>query len=260
MTRSTLQIDPMPMRAQVAEPVAPLAQYRLRSAVEVQALLRQFVAAEAPLTLAMPDGLNYTTSLWGEDAARGVLVFAVDPADERVQRLLAADEAVAVGYLDSVKVQFDVQGLMLVHGRDASALHAQFPQEIYRFQRRESFRVRPVGPGQPRMRLGAPGTEVPPLTLRVLDLSHGGVALLLQEPVPALQVGRVIEAAVLELDMATRITVQLSIVHAVAQPVQQGGPQGWRLGCDLRPIDAEGQRVLQRYLELAQKKRRLVSL
>lgn len=254
-----MQTEPMPVRAQVAEPVAPLAQYRLRSAVEVQALLRQFVADEAPLTLSTSDGLHYTTSLWAEDAERGVLVFSVDPADERVQRLLAVDEAVVVGYLDNVKVQFDVQGLMLVHGRDASALQAQFPQEIYRFQRRESFRVRPVGPGQPRVRLGAPRSEVPPLTLRVLDLSHGGVALLLQEPVPALQVGRLIEGAVLELDMATRLMVQLRVVHAVALTAQDGTPQGWRLGCDLRPTDGDGLRVLQRYLELAQKKRRLIA-
>lgn len=242
----------LPLGARPVEPDESLAEYRLRRPAEVQALLRQCLETETPLTLAMPQGQTLTTPLWGEDAERGVLVFPADPADARVQALLAANEAVAVGYLDRVKIQFDLQDLMLVHGRDASALQARYPSEVFRFQRRDSYRVRPVGLGQPRVRLGAPRGDLPPLTLRVLDLSHSGLALVLQEPVPALQVGRVLPEVTLELDTATRLNVQLRIVHVAELPAEGWSRAGWRLGCELKLGDALAVRLLQRFLESAQ--------
>jgi flagellar brake protein len=242
----------LPLGARPVEPDEALAEYRIARPAELRALLRQCLDAQTPLTLAMPQGHTLTTPLWGEDAERGVLVFPADPADGRVQALLAANEAVAVGYLDQVKIQFDLQDLMLVHGRDASALQARYPSEIFRFQRRDSFRVRPVGLGQPRLRLGGLRGDIPPLTLRVLDLSHSGLAAVLQEPVPGLSAGRVLEGVTLELDAATRLTVQLRIVHAAPLPAEGWSRAGWRLGCELKLGDALGVRLLQRFLESTQ--------
>ena len=39
-----------------------------------------------------------------------------------MQTLLENDEATVVGYLDNVKLQFDVHNLVLVHGNKASVL------------------------------------------------------------------------------------------------------------------------------------------
>ena len=62
----------------------------------------------------------------------------------RCSRCCIRDEVTVVGYLDSVKVQFDVQNLVLVHGNKASVLSCPFPREMFRFQRRNAFRVRPL--------------------------------------------------------------------------------------------------------------------
>ena len=51
----------------------------------------------------------FTTTLWTLDATRGTIGFDADPNDPAMQsRARIRDEVTVVGYLDSVKVQFDV--------------------------------------------------------------------------------------------------------------------------------------------------------
>ena len=58
-----------------------------------------------------------------------------------------------------------------------SALSCAFPQVVYRFQRRSSFRVRPILRSSPVARLRHPDLPELDLSLRVLDVSLGGCAL-----------------------------------------------------------------------------------
>jgi len=250
-----MSTQPMPLSLTDAKPGQ--GEYRVRAGSEIRALLRRFADEELPITLATPDGVSYTTCLWADDPERAVLVLSADAADARVQRLIEAEEAVAVGYLDSVKIQFDLNGLMLVHGRDASALHAQFPREIYRFQRRDGFRVRPVGHACPELQLRVSGPTDTELTLRVLDLSHGGLALFLPDDQPALPVGTSVRAARLALDPLTQVQVALRVVHVA--PLKESA-HGSRLGCDIEGLSGVASRTLQRYIDQTQKRRRLLAV
>lgn len=238
-----------------APPATGLAgeEFRVDSPAEVHALLRQFVEGDVPLALTTPEGTHYSTTLWADDPQRGVLVFSADPGDLRVHRLVESDEVVAVGYLDAVKLQFDVRGLVLVHGRDASALNAEYPQELFRFQRRGAFRVRPLTHAQPTAKVAHPQVPGVLLTLRVMDVSHGGAAVFLPDDVPALPQGSVLAGVQLELDAQTRLTVALRVVHVgPALP----GSRGVRLGCELLGVGSEGTRALQRYIDQTQRRRR----
>jgi len=229
------------------------ADFRVSSPAEVHALLRQFVEGDVPLALTAPDGTHYSTTLWADDQARGVLVFSADPGDLRVHRLVESDEVVAAGYLDAVKLQFDVRGLVLVHGRDASALNAEYPDELYRFQRRGAFRVRPLTHAQPTARLAHPAVPGMLLTLRVMDVSQGGAAVFLPDDVPALPLHTVLGGVQLDLDPQTRLSVALRVVH-VSAPSKQG--RGTRLGCELVGLGGDGVRALQRYIDQTQRRRR----
>ena len=128
---------PMPLDAMAAAH-GGLEPYRLGAAAEVAAMLRRLQEANVPLNLNTPQGGVYTTTLWATDAARGVLSFAADARDPQLQALLEGDEAVVVGYLENIKIQFDVDNLVLVHGAHASALNATYPGQLFRFQRHES--------------------------------------------------------------------------------------------------------------------------
>ena len=189
----------MPLEAMAAEG-GGLDTFRLTAPNEIATTLRRLQDASVLVNLNAPHGSVYTTSLWTADADRGALSFAADASDPQLQAVLESDEAVVVAYLDNVKIQFDVGNLVLVHGARSCALTTTYPREVFRFQRRDSFRVRPLLRDAPIARLAHPMIPDMTLALRILDLSVGGCALLLPQDVPMLEPGVLINRVQLELD------------------------------------------------------------
>lgn len=247
------QTRPAPLSARPGDDRDDL---RVDAPAEVLALLRRLAHESVLVNVSGPDGSSYTTTLWTVDAPRARLGFAADADSPQVQRLLDAQEAVVVGFLDSIKLQFDVAGLVLVRGTDSCALQAALPSFLYRFQRRASFRVRTPERGAPTLRLRLAAQPDDWLALRVLDLSAGGCALAMPPGSTPPAVGTLFEGVVVELDDDTRFTANLRVQHASA-PDASGGA---RLGCALLRLDGGAQRALQRYIDQTQKRRRLLSL
>ncbi|HRI17967.1 MAG TPA: flagellar brake protein [Burkholderiaceae bacterium] len=245
----------MPLDAMAAAQ-GGLDEFCLRTPTEIAAVLRLLQEGNVELNLNAPHGTVYTTTLWTADAARGLLSFAADPADAALQGLLEGDEAVAVAYLESIKIQFDVERLVLVHGTGSCALTATYPREVFRFQRRASYRVRPVPRDTPTARLRHPMLPEMALALRVLDLSIGGCALLLPDDVPPLPAGVLINGVQIELDLQTRFETALRLHHVTAI---HAGSRAVRLGCELVGAGHEVERVLQRYIDQTQKRRRFLA-
>lgn len=248
--------QPMPLDALRGAPGA-LDEFRIHSPGEVQALLKQLQDGNVLLHLSTPEGASYTTTLWAADSSRGVVCFSADANDPRLQSLLESDEAVAVGYLDSIKVQFDVQGLVLVHGARAAAMNAAYPREIFRFQRRNSYRVRPLVGTAPVAAVPTPEASGGRMELRVIDVSLTGVALFLPDDAPSIAPGCTLEHVSLCLDADTRLSVSLKLHHVTALNPES---RGARLGCELVGLGGDGARVLQRYIDQTQKRRRMMVL
>jgi c-di-GMP-binding flagellar brake protein YcgR len=233
-----------------------LDEFRVAAVPEVAALLRQLADGAVLVNISAPDGSSYTSVLWTVDPVRRRISFSADAGNPQVQRLLDAQEAVVVAYLDSVKVQFDLHSLVLVHGARDSALQAELPAELYRFQRRGAFRVRTLPRSAPTAHLRHPGWPAP-LALRVLDVSMGGCALALPDDVPTPAPGARIERVQVELDPDTRFEATLQLQHVTSINPASGAK---RLGCQLMHLGGEAQRALQRYIDQTQKRRRLLSL
>jgi flagellar brake protein len=237
----------------VAERHGGLDEFRLGSPAEIQSVLKDLVSGQVLVNLNGSDGASYTTTLWTVDAARGMLSFSADPDSSQVQQLVEAEEAVAVAYLDSIKLQFDVSGLVLVHGGKTAALSCSFPRVIYRFQRRAGYRVRPLLRNAPVARIRHPMIPDMNLTLRVLDVSIGGCAIFLPDDVPALQPGVVLNGVQMELDRDTRLAVSLRLQHVTSLNHEA---RGVRLGCEMVNPDADATRALQRFINFTQRRQR----
>jgi c-di-GMP-binding flagellar brake protein YcgR len=234
-----------------------LAEFRIDHPREIAAVMRQLMDASAAVHLSTPDGVAMSTVLWTVDSAQRRLVFAADSMHPQLQPLAEASEVTAVSYLDAVKLQFDLADVVLVRGTQQCTLAAALPREIYRFQRRNTFRVRTLERHSPTARFRHPALPDMGLALRVLDVSIGGCALFLPEDVPPLPAGVDIQGAVIELDAETRFAATLRLHHVtVIQPTSRGS----RLGCELMHMDGLAQRGLQRYIDQTQKRRRLMSL
>ncbi|WP_298009711.1 flagellar brake protein [uncultured Aquabacterium sp.] len=231
--------------------VADLDDYRITSAVEIAALLRQMHDEHALVTLSAPGGASYTTVLLTIDPQRHTVTLSAEEGDARIQALLDSNEVSAVAYLDSIKVEFDMDGLVLVHGTQGSTLHASLPTVAYRFQRRAAFRVQPLASSTPLARLVHPARPDAPLVLRVLDVSLHGVALLLPPDAPMVAAGSRIQAVDLELDEETQLSCDLIVHHVTALGTQA---PAHRLGCELAGIDPRD-RTLALYVNQTQKRR-----
>ena len=232
-------------------------EFRVDAPAEILTLLRRLLDSGTDLFLSAPNGAHLRTTLWTVDGARGNLGLAADPHEPQLQRLVDAGEVVVVGYLDNVKLQFDLASLLLVHGASASALHAEVPREVFRFQRRQSFRVRTPARSAALAMLRHPSLPEMQLALRVLDVSIGGCALFVPDDVPALAPGTRVNGVRVELDFATRFVATLVLQHVTSLDPASGGV---RIGCSLHELDGDAQRALQRYIDHTQKRRRLLSL
>lgn len=265
-------------------------EYRITSPAERLALLIGLRDSAAPVLMHAANGAALRSRLWVVDGTSSRLVFALGAGERpspQLQALLEADEVTAVAHPGHVKLQFDLHGLVLVRGATSAVLQCGLPDELLRFQRRETFRVCPPV-SAPVAYLRHPAIPDMSLALRVLDLSLGGCALRLPDDVPALEPGTQIGGVTIELDLHTRLRVALTLQHvthlsqgseapeasawaagAIALPhgddgspggLSDGGPGGHggaRLGCEWRLQRLEDERTLQRWIDQAQVRQRL---
>ena len=247
---------PMPLE-ELAATHGGLSEFRLTSTVEINAMLQRMCDGNVTLNLNGPDGSACSVRLWTVDRGRGTISFSAEADNPHLQRILESDEAVVVCYLDNVKLQFDVHDMVLVHSGLSSALKCDTPKEMFRFQRRESFRVRPLLRTTPVAKLRHPMIPEMQLSLRVLDVSIGGCALFLPENVPPISPGVVLNNVVLELDASTRLQTHLRLQHVSS--INEDA-KGVRLGCEMSEPPRDSLRGLQNYIDQTQKRRRLMVL
>jgi flagellar brake protein len=235
--------------------IDPFAQFRVSNPREVSALVRQLADCAVPVHLSAPGGQALTAIIWTVDSAKRRIVFSADSVDPRLPALAEEQDVTAVSYLEAVKLQFDLRDLMVVHSAEQCSLHATLPAEVYRFQRRSSYRVRTLESSAPTAQFRHPAIPEMQLALRVLDVSIGGCALFLPADVPPIQPGVQLNAVRFELSADTRFDAGLMLHHVTSI---QPSSRGVRLGCELVHMGSMAERALQRYIDQTQKRRRLL--
>lgn len=242
-----------------ATPASP-EELRVSSSTEITAYLHQLQRESAGLMLSGPPGMSLSSRIVALDPAADLLGLEIGADPESIsQALVAGGEITAIAYLGTIKLQFELEAPVLVSGEQGVVLRTTLPTRLYRFQRRQSFRVQPAGSVYPRVTL--PGTAQPGRVLRVLDISIGGLALALpaeSQPLQILPVGQPATGLVLELDRITGLRVDLLPHHASPIPGDTGGTL--QLGCSFVDLDAAAGRALQVYVDQTQKRRRLLKL
>ena len=247
----------MRQHSDAAEPPGPAADawaaFCISDRADLLQLLQQLLEGGTPVHLSAPTGLAATSRLWTLDVAQQQITLSADAAEPQLQELAQNDEAVAVAYLERVKLQFELDDLLLLHGPRRSLLRARLPQRLYRFQRRAAYRVPGFQRHGPKALLRHPSLPDMQLALRIVDLSIGGIALLLPDDVPALQPGTQLHGVRIELDADTGFDAALQLLHASSL---HGSGGGTRLGCEFSSLDGAARRALQRCIDQTQQRRR----
>jgi len=240
-------------------------EYRVQAPAEIHSLLRQMLEQQVRITLTSPAGAALTGRMCLFDADLGVLGIDVMAHDPQLQALLASDEVAATCYLDQIRVAFELEGPVLVNGPRGAVLRAPLPAVLHRFQRRQSFRVKPsTRMPQASLRLDADplGAEQ---RLRIVDLSVGGIALLL----PAGEGGAAPEAgaefdAHVELDRDNHFSAVLRLQHISGAAgddkpaIGAAMPAGLKLGFAWARLSPDAQRQVQLFIDQTQRMNRLL--
>jgi flagellar brake protein len=228
----------------------------IHSASEIASLLSQARDQDAPVVLRSSRGQSATCSLWAADEKAGRLHFGIDERDPALPALLEDGQALASTSLAGIRIDFEVDSLVLVRGAQSCSLQTAFPRNLYRLQRRESYRVRIAQRSGPAIRIRSPQRPSEPLALRVQDISIGGCSLQWPLDLPPIDPGTWLKAAQVDLGPGERFGADL-LVHS---GLPSTAVSGHRLGCAWKNMDGLAQRILQRYVDEAQRRWRSPAL
>ncbi|MBV8034381.1 flagellar brake protein [Roseateles sp.] len=238
-------------------PEATPEELRVASSAEITAYLQQLQREGADLMLAGPQGQSLSSRIVALDADADLIGLEIGADPEGIsQALVAQGEITAIAYVSTIKLQFEVEASVLVSGEQGAVLRGTLPTRLYRFQRRQSFRVQPAGSAYPRVIV--PDGAEHGRALRVLDISVGGLALALPPDFTALAPGHAAEGLTLELDRISALRITLLPHHA--SPISGDASGMLQLGCAFVELDAHAARSLQVYVDQTQKRRRLLKL
>jgi flagellar brake protein len=254
-----METQPMPLDA-LSEQAGGLDDFRISAPSEVVSYLKLLCTGSVMLNLVGQDGEGVPATVWAVDTTRHVLTLSVDLTDPVLERLLATNRSVAVGYLDNIKVQFDASGLAVASRGQQGAVSMSIPKEVFRFQRRDAYRVKPAPRFAPSAHMRHPAARHEPLELRVLDVSVSGCALLVPAGSPPMEPGSTLEGVHIDLDGSNTIRCSLHLHHVSS--VGEGladDPGSLRIGCEMLDLGPESQRLLQRYIAQAQQRRRTMA-
>jgi c-di-GMP-binding flagellar brake protein YcgR len=229
------------------EPESPdLERFAVYSKVEIAAMLRN-LATEGVLLTAYFDGdpgflVTVVLEVNG-DFEEVIFDSAVDPIAQK--RLLASKHIVFVGFLDHIKVQFVARLAEATQHDDRPAFRIRMPETLLRLQRRDFFRVRPPmsKPAKCLVPYGTDGKQYE--SLRVLDLSAGGMAVMTYPEKFELPVGRAIENCYLDLPGVGSISLALIVRHVDPVPKDE---KARRCGCEFVDMPPASRVMLQRYI------------
>lgn len=238
-------------------PEAAPEELRVAAMSEIAAYLQQLQRENAGVLLSGPQGQSLSSRIVALDTAADLIGLEIGTDPEGIsQALVAEGEITAVAYIGAIKLQFELEASVLVSGDQGAVLRSTLPTRLYRFQRRQAFRVQPASSTFPRVII--PGGAEHGRALRVLDISIGGLALALPPDFSPLPPGQVAPGLVLELDRITALRVTLLPHHATRISGDAGGLL--QLGCSFVDLDTTAGRALQVYVDQTQKRRRLLKL
>jgi len=229
------------------EPESPeLERYWIYSPVEILALLARLRSEQVEMTLFWGrDGECAVTRILEADSIRGQVRLDLPGVDSMRAAVLQAEALVCVAFIDHVKVQFSLRAPAMATVDGGLALQCAVPERLLRLQRREYFRVRTPQSVSASCLVPDAGDGTRYESLRVLDLSVGGLAMLAYPLHVELAASTTIDRCFLDLPGIGTINVRMRIAH-----VEQAGKDGSRrCGCEFVDLSPHSRMLLQRYVQ-----------
>ncbi|HUN92740.1 MAG TPA: flagellar brake protein [Burkholderiaceae bacterium] len=224
-----------------------LERYMLYSRLEIVALLEQLRDEGTPVTAYYGRESDFAVTIVLQVKPRFeelVLDGVSDPAAQR--RLLAAEHLTFVAFVANIKLQFSAERAEAVACDGRPAFRVRLPDQVLRLQRRDSFRVRtPLTKPATVLVPSAPGSNEYE-SLRVIDLSVGGMAVLSSPQRFRLEVDSEVENCFLDLPGVGSVPIAMLVRNSRGRQHGDESPQCF--GCQFTDLSPQGRLMLQRYV------------
>lgn len=219
--------------------------YMVRNRHQIRHLLQAMIDQRSMVN-AHPDGhdQSFPTAILEVDEDGLLLDASPVPAINRSTE--AAGFLLCFGQVDKVTVRFQLHGHRRVDRDGHVAFRVPLPEEVYHLQRREFYRLEtPVG-DSPYCLLPDPdgGSDS---RWRVLDISAGGLALLLPVNQALLKLQGRYPGCVLQIPEAPAVTLSL-VVCNLRQQKQANGVEMTRAGLRFDDLPRGADNLIQRYI------------
>lgn len=167
--------------------------------------------------------------------------------DQDNQRIIQSKKLIFVGSHSQIKVQFSANHVSSVVHQGYPAFNLPLPSSIYRFQRREYYRLSTPTDAPLRCNIATgnlPATRSCGLT--IMDISGGGVGLICAETDTALSIGETYNC---QFELPNVGTIKGIIeVKNLALLTAPSGQTYKHAGCEFKKLDGQSVILLQRYV------------
>lgn len=222
--------------------------YTLYGRGERLSLLNRLIV-DGSLVSVYPDtGSDFLLSaLLTVDPEQNLLVFDAGREEAQNRRIERSQRLVFVTEEEGVRIRFRTGSAQLVDFAGAVAFATNVPEAILRLQRREFFRIAPPlnRPILARLQLGE-GDDASSADARGVDISCGGIVLVLDGHCASLTVGQILPQVSITLPEVAILHTELEIRNLLY--TDRSGRASTRVGCRFVHLTpADGARI-QRYI------------
>jgi c-di-GMP-binding flagellar brake protein YcgR len=232
--------------------------YLLHSRTEILFLMRALQEKGALITVYFNQGIDFLlTSIVSVAADGSRMILDYGSSEEMNRRALAADRLMCITSLDRVKVQFILRGMEKIQFQGREAFRARLPDTVLRLQRREYYRLTtPVAkPLKCFIPVPQPDGGRIVIEANVLDISGGGVAVLIPQPGVELEVDATFPDCRLDLPDTGSLSATLR-VRNLFEITLRNGTRSKRYGCQFVDLPGATVNLIQRYIIKVERERK----
>lgn len=234
-----------------------LEDYLLSGERQVRQLLHELHQHRALITAHYGGTNSFLTAVLGLSKDENTLLLDASPDEKTMSAALAAGKLICVTQLDQIRIQFVVRNARSASEKGRKLLHAPVPEQILRLQRRATYRLLvPIShASSAHIQFTDQARQLVELDGRLLDISIGGIALLLPQQASELVIGARLKHCRLQFPGHPQLEVQLRVCYLNRQE-QRSGTQMLRVGFAFVDLPRQYETHIQRYIFQTERERK----
>ncbi|HEX5127267.1 MAG TPA: flagellar brake protein [Rhodocyclaceae bacterium] len=235
-------------------------QYLLREKREIAFVLKQIIAKRANLTAYFgPSNRFLPTSLIAISEDDQYIFLDVSANEDLNEEALATGHLLCITQLDKVKIQFPLDHIERAQYGRFPTLKTALPDVLLRLQRREYYRLTAPAAHALTCKIPAPDGNDIQVEARVLDISGGGVAVVVPPRGVSFTPEMEFKDCRLDLPDFGPITANLR-VRNIFRLTNRNGVDMVRAGCEFFDLSTPVANAIQRYILKVERERKAKEL